>query len=602
MSIKIKVSETQYIIPHSIVGLLDYQSEEINKKRIKLIEKGRINENLPEIKFTYQEISDELLHTLIDNENISKNNLNIVLNNKERYCVLDISSIKLPNLNDWEVLGMIEKNKEDESFIITSFSNEEDKKVPITYHSADPTNCDHCGHNRKRNSTFILRNAKTTEEMQVGKSCMKDFVNNKEMDTLIFYTNIMSKIYDMDIDLMYGSSRPIFMIPKLTYLAAIDAIMDKTGGFIGAKNDNFKELRPSTATGALHITDPYYLNMFISANKDSYSSKEHKEKVDRYAKMIDEIEITEKNLNAAKKTLEWFKTAEINKNNEFEYNMATIMNNSSIHLYKGEPGRICYCFKFIEMQNELALKKLEEKETKIYSTTPLYIGDEGDKISSIDLKLVGGNIFENDFGNTYAHFFETRDGRSVVWFASNSGGLEPLFEKYESMSNIIAATKKEDIWVNVKASIKERKLYKEKEEQTLINRVKPNLIEVSSKPLTNGLMQFDEKYTLNEFKIKQIEESITKTSKETQYKYTVEDKNNINYFFFTYEKLKDIEIGTIIKTPTQDNHGEIVGILPNSILIIEDFSQDFEPTLLTVKKAQNFGVEIVKKDKKKNKP
>ena len=38
--------------------------------------------------------------------------------------------------------------------------------------------------------------------------------------------------------------------------------------------------------------------------------------------------------------------------------------------------------------------------------------------------------------------FETRDGRSVVWFASNSGGLEPLFEKYDNMANIIAATKK----------------------------------------------------------------------------------------------------------------------------------------------------------------
>lgn len=601
MSIKIKVSDTQYIIPHAIVGLLDFQSEEINKKRIKLIEKGRINEDLPEIKFTYQEISDELLKQLIDDENISKNNLNIVINKKQKYCILDISSIKLPNLNDWEVLGMIEKNKEDESFIITSFSSEEENKVPTSYHSADPTNCDHCGHNRKRNSTFILRNSKTNEEMQVGKSCMKDFVNNKEMDTLIFYTNIMNKIYEMDIDLMYGSSRPIFMIPKLTYLAAIDAIMDKTGGFIGAKNDNFMELRPSTATGALHITDPYYLSMFVSANKNSYSNKEHNEKVERYAKMINEIEITEKNINAAKKTLEWFKTAEINKNNEFEYNMATIMNNSAIHLYKGEPGRICYCFKFIEMQNELLLKKSEE-ESKIYSTTPLYIGDEGDKISSIDLKLIGGNILDSEFGNTYAHFFETRDGRSVVWFASNSGGLEPLFEKYDNMANIIAATKKEEIWVNVKASTKQRNLYKGKEEQTLINRVKPNLMEVSSKPLTNGLMQFDEKYTLNEFKIKQIEEAITKTSNETQYKYIVEDKNNINYFFFTYEKLKDIEIGTIIKTPTQDNHGEIVGILPNSILIIEDFTKDFEPTLLTVKKAENFVIDSNKKNKKKNKP
>ena len=54
------------------------------------------------------------------------------------------------------------------------------------------------------------------------------------------------------------------------------------------------------------------------------------------------------------------------------------MNNSAIHLYKKRAWKNLLLFKFIEMQNELLLKKSEE-ESKIYSTTPLYIGDEGDK-------------------------------------------------------------------------------------------------------------------------------------------------------------------------------------------------------------------------------
>ena len=40
----------------------------------------------------------------------------------------------------------------------------------------EPNKCDHCGTFRRRNETYVVLNEKTGEQLQVGSTCLKDFL------------------------------------------------------------------------------------------------------------------------------------------------------------------------------------------------------------------------------------------------------------------------------------------------------------------------------------------------------------------------------------------------------------------------------------------
>jgi hypothetical protein len=50
-------------------------------------------------------------------------------------------------------------------------------EIPAAFRTAAP-NCDHCGHKRKRRDTFLIRKDETGEFVQVGSTCLADFLGH----------------------------------------------------------------------------------------------------------------------------------------------------------------------------------------------------------------------------------------------------------------------------------------------------------------------------------------------------------------------------------------------------------------------------------------
>lgn len=64
-----------------------------------------------------------------------------------------------------------------------------DLQLPEKWLTAD-AHCEHCGLNRDRRVTYVLRHVETGEEKQVGKSCLKDFTGHPDPESLAsFYEN-----------------------------------------------------------------------------------------------------------------------------------------------------------------------------------------------------------------------------------------------------------------------------------------------------------------------------------------------------------------------------------------------------------------------------
>ena len=87
-----------------------------------------------------------------------------------------------PKLNGWSFVGKIEADGQ--NAIVKSIPGE---AVPEHYRYSNPTTCEHCGINRKRNATFIVKNGENFK--QVGSACISDFLGHSSPEQVIAYAS-----------------------------------------------------------------------------------------------------------------------------------------------------------------------------------------------------------------------------------------------------------------------------------------------------------------------------------------------------------------------------------------------------------------------------
>ena len=126
-----------------------------------------------------------------------------------------------PKLNGWSFVGVVE-NVEGSTVIRSVPGNE----IPAAYRDANPCNCDHCGINRRRNSTFIVQHESGVFK-QVGKQCLADFLGHANPEHVAAYAEHLAEInisdYGEDEKLGYGSTHLAYNTAAVV-AAAIRAI------------------------------------------------------------------------------------------------------------------------------------------------------------------------------------------------------------------------------------------------------------------------------------------------------------------------------------------------------------------------------------------
>lgn len=79
----------------------------------------------------------------------------------------------IPKIAGWELVGAIDHHRKNdgtfENITRTIFH------IPDDFRHTSDRICDHCGHHRRRKTTYILKNDKD-EFKQVGSACLKDFL------------------------------------------------------------------------------------------------------------------------------------------------------------------------------------------------------------------------------------------------------------------------------------------------------------------------------------------------------------------------------------------------------------------------------------------
>lgn len=310
------------------------------------------------------------------------------------------------------------------------------------YSDLDTSRCDHCHHDRRRNSVYILRH-EDGHEVVVGSTCIKDFIGNLPEKALWAWKNLEKLNSDFD-NLGCGSHYNENCIERLDFFALTSALI-RTNGWVAKSAVGFGDNKSSTASDII-----YYLNPPSTLYPEPYKV---------WKRFVDRINITDEDTKIANEVNEWINASKDTATtmNDYMYNIR-MMNKPDIVSYKH--------FGYMASAVALYLKNLDkiriEKE-KMENKSNEHFGETGIRYKNISLKFVSSNTFERqnsyhyyDSCMSYRYTFEDEKGNQFVWWASD-------------MINDLEKNK----FYSVDFRIKKHDEYKGRK-QTIITRVKFN--------------------------------------------------------------------------------------------------------------------------------
>jgi len=162
-------------IPKYKIDLLKKAIEKLNRKARKLECEPMV------LEFTETTPFKTDIHPITGNKMLSEMVIEMV--------IATLTYI-IPNIDGWELIAKMDIFSSDNGseVLISAVPN---KKIPEQYQNLDKIHCDHCGYNRMRNHSILIRNMETSEYMQVGSTCVKDFFNGNDPQSALFMSSIL---------------------------------------------------------------------------------------------------------------------------------------------------------------------------------------------------------------------------------------------------------------------------------------------------------------------------------------------------------------------------------------------------------------------------
>jgi len=286
--------------------------------------------------------------------------------------------------------------------------------------TCDPT-CDHCGHNRFRKNTYLLRNSETGEFCRVGSSCLKDFLG--------------------DVD-------PSFVVNSVNHLKFLDTFMDEfehIGGFYVQEFDIQEVLELTNAVIRVDgwLSRGKAMDICGLATADYVSEITFSDPAFYSYKMKKIVEsINEDDVKLAEDALAWINSFDLSDPNlnDYLYNCAVC---AKRQLISSKDFGIA-CSIIASYKNKLAkeVKIAQEKECQKESN---FIGSLKERLRDVPVTFMNAWMFDSSFGICTIMKFMDDDGNVIIWKTGAYDQLE-VGEKFLMTGTV----KKHDIYRDVK--------------------------------------------------------------------------------------------------------------------------------------------------------
>lgn len=117
---------------------------------------------------------------------------------------------------------------EDGMVIVNTLPGEQ---IPPRYRTTTPY-CDHCASQRQRNNVFVFRREGDSQHVQVGRSCLKDFMGHDPAQVLHSVSLWLDLAEDLDGDERASNGHQV-------YVVEVDAVLAMTAAVVAARAGAF---------------------------------------------------------------------------------------------------------------------------------------------------------------------------------------------------------------------------------------------------------------------------------------------------------------------------------------------------------------------------
>jgi hypothetical protein len=270
--------------------------------------------------------------------------------------------------------------------------------------------CDHCKTNRNRIKTYLVRNAETGVQVQVGSTCIKDFLG---WDTGIVFLDTTSITTDLAFGVGSGSSDCV----GTTYALAVAWALIKLDGYRPASSHY-----SSTKGDVINVLWP----------SPTLTMKERQE-LGRIRDLAAEATVRASECRA------WLLSDEFTGTSDYVRNLKAIA--AADHVSIRSIG-------FLASGPQAWARAQQQTLVKEAKSTSTWIGEEKQRIT-FTATIEGVRFRESDWGVTVLYLLRDTAGNVIKWFASS----EALGDEIGRLVTLTATIKKLETFKDVKETV-----------------------------------------------------------------------------------------------------------------------------------------------------
>lgn len=308
-----------------------------------------------------------------------------------------------PIIKGWKWIGVLDHASFPGVTIVHNVGRDNDL-IPEHYYSAG-SDCEHCHVRRKRNKTYILKNIKTGEIKQVGKSCLQDFLGHRSASQVASYLEYwdnlgLEQLEDLDGEDIEKAGKGYFGISLVDLLRLGIVVIDRQGKYISWKSAESYGGVPTTEAIKLIMSDAYRTPPEKRRGGKFWPTDRQEEKVQNALRWISSIDPAE---YAVKR----------NQDYRFIRNVHEIAKSTHV-----EPSGFGYALQILTLyERELATSEEERRKEKARGKER-FLGEYGKEISSI-VTLTRKVSYDTQWGLGVLYVFHDPEGNQIVWSSSS---------------------------------------------------------------------------------------------------------------------------------------------------------------------------------------
>lgn len=313
---------------------------------------------------------------------------------KYKQAMLEVEPVgESPRLNGWRLVAAIERLESGENLVRTVPG----ATCPEHYRDTD-SSCDHCKTDRRRKEVFVLQH-EDGRYVQVGRSCIADFLGHVSVENLVAQAEWRMSIADMinaagDSE-WYGGSRGECVVPIQEFLGATAVVIRKLGWVSNTKareeSTEFKPLRSSSS-----------IAWQICTCHDQWTRQ-----------LVDECDLHEEERDEAlaREALAWARG--LGGDSDYLYNLGVACRLECVKLNTAGivglaiAAYLRHCERVAELQN----KRKQNVKRK-------HVGVVGERMGFARVTVKKLHYVDGNYGVRTLVRFETQDGDVLIWWAS----------------------------------------------------------------------------------------------------------------------------------------------------------------------------------------